>query len=193
MRTTFRWPALLAVALPALGAAVLLGSGFRAEGEDRLAEPREMETIRAYLIDAFERARAMDVEFAAAIPDSALRWAPNDEVRDFAEQIAHTANNFFIGDAVFGESAPQLAEKDDALLNDRQALAASIGEAYDWILERLRAMPADDLAEEVDFFGRPMTRWRVCTFALEHAWWTRGQMVPYFRAHGMAPPSPKLL
>ena len=192
MRTTFRWPALLAVALPALGAALLLGRGSQADGEDRLAESTEMEMIQAYLIDAFERAKAMDVEFAAAIPDSALRWAPNDEVRDFAEQIAHTANNGFIADAVFGESAPELAAEDDALLNDGQALAAAIGEAYDWILERLRAMPADDLAKEVDFFGRPMTRWTVCTFALEHAWWTRGQMVPYFRAHGMAPPRPRM-
>ncbi len=48
-----------------------------------------VDSIRALLIRGLEQHKLMDIAFAQAIPDSAVRWAPTPEVRDFAEQIEH--------------------------------------------------------------------------------------------------------
>lgn len=154
---------------------------------------QDMEIMKQYLIEATERAKAWDVGMAEAIPDSALRWSPSPDMRDFAEQVVHAANISFIGNSVFGTQAPGLLSNDDALLNDKAALVAAVGDGYDWILEQFADMPASALAEEAPFFSGPLPRWRICIFALEHAMWTRGQMVPYFHAHGVAVPPNRLL
>ena len=62
-----------------------------AEAQQASGVTIDVESIRALLVTGFENNRAMDMDFVRAIPDSALRWAPNEDVRDFAEQIEHTA------------------------------------------------------------------------------------------------------
>lgn len=152
----------------------------------------QMGAMKEYLVNAFERFKTWDVSMAMAIPDSALRWAPNEDVRDFAEQVEHGANNLFAASAMFGEEPPEGFGDSEVILNDKQALADAVARSYDWIIERMKGLSAEALAEEVTFFGQTMTRWRVCTFALEHAMWTRGQLVPYLHAHGVPVPRQQL-
>jgi hypothetical protein len=156
------------------------------------ASDAQMGAMKEYLVNAFERFKTWDVSMALAIPDSALRWAPNEDVRDFAEQVEHGANNLFVASAAFGEEPPGGFGDSAVILNDKQALADAVARSYDWIIERMKRLSTEELAEEVTFFGRPMTRWRVCTFALEHAMWTRGQLVPYLHAHGVPVPQQQL-
>ncbi len=151
----------------------------------------ELDTIKGYLVDAFERAKAWDVSLAQAIPDSAMAWAPNPDVRGFAAQVIHAANNAFIGNAALGEEAPAFGDA-DALARDKAALVSAVTSGYDWIIGKLRAMPSADLAMESEFFGQTMPRWRVHLFALEHAMWTRGQLVPYLHANGVEVPQQRL-
>lgn len=146
----------------------------------------DIETLRQELINGLERQRMMDVEFARAIPDSALRWAPNPVVRDFAEQVAHGANNLFLGRFV-GKEAPAFGDT-AVYLNDKEELAQAVTRAYNWVIKSLRELSAEDLLVETNIFGQTVPKWRVYLFATEHAIWTRGQLVPYFRAHGLAPP-----
>ena len=156
-----------------------------------VARTQEMDVTQAYLVNAFERAKAWDVSMAEAIPDSALGWAPNADVRGFAAQVVHGANNTFIGMAAFGKRPPAFGNE-GMLVQDKAALATAITSAYDWIIEQLNGMQSSDLAAEAEFFGRTMPRWRICMFALEHAMWTRGQLVPYLHAHGVAVPQQML-
>lgn len=156
-----------------------------------IAQDTSNEGAKAYIIDAFQRARDWDVSLAQAIPDSAMDWAPDPDVRGFAEQVIHTANNGFIGPAVFGADAPEFGDA-DALTADKMALAAAVTGAYDWIIAQVEAMPAAALSEETEFFGRTLSKARVLLFALEHAMWTRGQLVPYLHAHGVPVPQQRL-
>ena len=149
----------------------------------------EVETIRALLLRGFEQGKAMDIDFARAIPDSALRWAPTSEVRDFAEQVEHAAvdNALFVARGILGVSTPTFG--DPAMyLDDQEALVEAVTAAYDWVMQSLRELPAEEFEVETTLFGQQMEKWRVYLQALEHGYWTRGQLVPYFRAHGMAPP-----
>jgi DinB superfamily len=172
-------PAALIAAVAALAAAPAVAQEPMTDG------------AKAYLVDAFQRAKAWDISLAEAIPDSAMTWAPQPDVRNFAQQVIHAANNLFIAEAVFGTEGPAFGDE-DALVADKAALVAAVGAGYDWIIERLEAMPTSALGEETEFFGRSMSRARVFMFALEHAMWTRGQLVPYLHAHGVAVPLQRL-
>jgi len=171
------------------GIAVLTLVGFlscatssRATRSDAL----DTEAIREFLANGLEANKAMDIDFARAIPDSALRWAPTPDVRDFAQQIAHAADNSWIASGLgvearaFGDTA--------VVLNDKEALVAAVTAAYDWMLGTLRDLPDDQFTAEGDFFGTPTPRWRMFMQAIEHATWTRGQLVGYFHAHGVPVP-----
>jgi hypothetical protein len=149
----------------------------------------EVETIRALLLHGLEQGRAMDIDFARAIPDSALRWAPTPEVRDFAEQVEHAAvdNALFVALGILGVPMPSFGDTAE-YLNDQEALVGAVTAAYDWVMQSLRELPAEEFQTETKLFGQEMEKWRVYLQALEHGYWTRGQMVPYFRANGMVPP-----
>ncbi len=147
------------------------------------------EDIRDMLIHGFEQYKEHDLEIAAAIPDSALRWAPNDEVRDFAEMVEHYANNLWLGQYALGNE-PQSVGDSAQYLNDNAALGEVVTQWYDMVIADLRTIPADDFFTEVDFFGGDrLQRWQIYSFGLQHALWTRGGLIPYFRAHGVPVPA----
>jgi hypothetical protein len=130
-----------------------------------------------------------DLEIAAAIPDSALRWAPNDEVRDFAEMVEHYANNLWLSQFALGIEHESVGDSAQ-YLNDNAALGDVVTQWYDMVIADLREVPADDFFTEVDFFGdQRMQKWQVYSFGLQHALWTRGGLIPYFRAHGVPVPA----
>ncbi len=164
----------------------LLVSTISCEVEDDSDDDLNVATVRAFLIEGLEKNKEMDIQFAHAIPDSALRWAPNADVRDFAEQVVHTADNSWAASGLgiethaFGDTA--------VVLNDGEALAEAVALAYDWILNAVRELPDEKFTEAVEFFGAETQRWRVFMQVIEHATWTRGQMVPYFHVHGVPVP-----
>jgi uncharacterized damage-inducible protein DinB len=98
----------------------------------------------------------------------------------------------FIAGSLFGGEPPAFGDS-EVILNDKQALSEAVGRAYDWLIEQLPELSDQEWAESVPFFGgQMMPRWRICVFALEHAMWTRGQLVPYFHAHGVSVPQQRL-
>ena len=143
----------------------------------------DLDRMRAYLVDAFERNRAMDLAYLEAAPDSMLRWAPTAGVRDFASQMAHTTHNFF---APWRSTAP--VADTAGYLNDKAALAERLGEGYDWALSRLRTMDDATLLTEQQILGQPAPLWRVMQYWLDHAMWTRASVIPYLRLNGVEPP-----
>jgi hypothetical protein len=147
------------------------------------------EDIRDMLITGFEQYKAHDIEIAAAIPDSALRWAPNDDVRDFAEMVDHYANNLWLGQFTLGNEAQSVGDT-AVYLNDNAALGEVVTQWYDMVIADLRTIPADDFFTEVDFFGgQRLQKWQIYSFGLQHVLWTRGGLIPYFRAHGVPVPA----
>jgi DinB superfamily len=146
----------------------------------------ETEAIRAYLLQAFQRNMELDLAYLDAAPDSMLRWAPTPGVRDFTQQLVHTTHNFF---RPWRSEAPADADS-VSYLNERDVLAARLTEGYEWALDRIRTMSADELSApqtSAPAAGEPV--WRLFIYWVEHAMWTRATTVPYLRIHGVAPPS----
>ena len=162
--------------------ALLLGSSN--SGPDP-ASLEDVETARAYLLEAFQRHKALDLAYAEAMPDSAWRWAPTGGVRDYAQQLAHITHNFFT--PWRGEDGP--SADSTAYLNDRAIMVEQIEEGWDWAIAHIETMPAEEMVEEIEFFGgQVIPRWRAGTYWIEHAMWTRGSVVPYLRLQGVKPP-----
>lgn len=147
------------------------------------------EELRAVFLEGLEQHKTMDLEFAAAIPDSALRWAPTPGVRDFAQQIEHIAldNVNFVARAVLGERPPSFGEP-EVYLNDKAELGRLVEDTYDYVIDALSSVSAEGLMQKTELFGRQLPKWKVFLLALHHADWTRGQLVPYFRLNGVDPP-----
>jgi hypothetical protein len=178
-----RMPVILTVlAAATVGGATL---GFTdAEPESRPMQ--DVEVVRGYLLEAFERQKRLDAAYARAMPDSAWRWAPTADVRDFAQQMAHATHEFFSPWRDDGGPSVDSA----AYLNDREAMVAELEDGWDWAIRRYRDMTAAELTEEVEFFtGQTLPQWRYGTYWIEHAMWTRGSVVPYLRMHGVEPPT----
>ncbi len=169
---------------------VLLGMVLApAPAQGQAAPAVEVETLRAMLLQGLEQGKAMDIDFARAIPDSALRWAPVPGVRDFAQQVEHAAvdNALFVALGILDVPMPSFGDT-AVYLNNKEALVQAVTAAYDWVAQSLRDLPASEFQTETTLFGQKLPKWRVYLQALEHGYWTRGQLVPYFRINGMAPP-----
>ncbi|UCF18216.1 MAG: DinB family protein [Gemmatimonadota bacterium] len=175
--------------LMALAGSLALATPGAAQVDEPAGTKIDAEAVRAMLIRGFEQSRDMDLDYCRAMPDSALRWKPNPEVRDYAQQIVHISegNLGIVAGAVMGAAPPSLGDS-AVYLSDAAALEAAVSQAYDWVLEGLRDISAEELAVQTNLFGMDMAKWRVYNFALVHAYWTRGQLVPYVRAHGVQPP-----
>lgn len=171
-----------------VGTALLMAAAWTMPGAGQ--EPAVgVESIRAMLLRGLETHREMDLALVGAIPDSALRWAPTPGVRDFAQQVEHIVldNPMIVAAGLRDTEAPGFGDP-EVYLNDKAELGSLVEATYDWVADVLRDLPAETLLEDTELFGRPLTTWRLFIVALNHADWTRGQLVPYLRLHGMEPP-----
>lgn len=176
----------------AAGASLFLAcqpSGGQGGGEDGSAARLDADSLRQVFLYGYEQHRAMDTAFVRAVPDSALRWSYSPEVRDYAEQIEHTVldNVNFVARGVLGEEPPSLGDT-AVYLNDKAELERVVNESYDYVLEVLRELPAEQLLGTTELFGEERATWRVFQLGLQHADWTRGQLIPYLRMNGVQPP-----
>lgn len=175
-----------------VGAMVTLLIGCQAAGGQSAQETTarlDADSLRQVFVYGLEQHRAMDTAYVNAVPDSALRWAYSGEVRDYAEQIEHIAvdNVNFVARGVKGEEPPSLGDT-AVYLNDKEELERVVNASYDYVLKTLRELPDEELLATTELFDHEMAKWRVFQFALQHADWTRGQLVPYLRMHGVRPP-----
>lgn len=184
------WPAKVGVALITLAGVSMVPAAVPALAQEMAS--LDAASIRALMMHGLEQHRLMDVDFVRAIPDSALRWAPTEGVRDFAEQIEHIVldNVMFVHVGVLGhgfDDRPSFGDP-EVYLNNKGELEELVNTTYGWVKEHLADLSEARLLEATELFGQQMTNWRVFLMALQHADWTRGQLVPYYRLNGVQPP-----
>jgi uncharacterized damage-inducible protein DinB len=134
------------------------------------------ETVKEYLIASAEQ-----------MPEELYSYRPTDEVRTFGQIIGHVANTQYrYCGAAMGEGgqAPENFEE--------RTTKAGLVEALKMGFEACDAAYAMDDAkavEEVQFGRTTRTRLWVLSSNLTHNWEHYGNLVVYFRANGMVPPS----
>ena len=134
------------------------------------------EMVKGYLIASAEQ-----------MPEDLYSYRPTEEVRTFGQIIGHVANAqyMFCGNATGGAARPpeNFEERTTkaGLVEAIKMGFAACEEAY--AMDDMTAM------EEVEFFGQTGTRLWILNFNATHNWEHYGNLVVYFRANGMVPPS----
>jgi uncharacterized damage-inducible protein DinB len=80
----------------------------------------------------------------------------------------------------------------DELKTKKTALMEFAGSSYDFVVDSLRTMTAESMAETVTFHKWELTRGAAFSKALEHHAHHRGQTVVYFRLNALKPPAERL-
>ena len=134
------------------------------------------EMVKEYIIASAEQ-----------MPAELYSFKPSEDVRTFGQIIGHVANAqyMFCGNATGeGGRPPEDFEKRTTKAGLVEAIKlgfAACDAAY--AMDDMKAM------EEVEFFGNTGTRLWILNFNTTHNWEHYGNLVVYFRANGMVPPS----
>ena len=157
--------------------------------------PLAAQDMTAALADDFERQRANVLGMVDAMPESGLRTAPTEGVRDFAQQIEHVVQgNVGIISSGYDRPVdiPQMSA--DVYLNSKDELKNFVNAGYDLINEMVSSMSAAEMQGETGLFGQAtVQRWKLLQTAYEHGVWTLGATVPYLRMNGATPPGYNLI
>ena len=134
------------------------------------------EMVKGYLIASAE-----------LMPDELYSYRPSDEVRTFGQILVHVAGALymFCGTATGGTAQPP---EDFEQRTTKAGFVEAIKMGFE-ACEEAYAMDDGMAMEEVPFFGNTMTRLQVLNFNVAHNWEHYGNLVVYFRANGMVPPS----
>ena len=144
--------------------------------------------VREAFLDDFQRQRVNVLAYVDAMPESGLRSAPTEGVRDFAQQIEH-----IVGGAVnivasgVDRSATELGDP-EVYLESKDALKAFVNAGFDQVIAMVESSTAATLMQDGNLFGSPKVNWKILKTAYEHGVWTLGATVPYLRLQGATPP-----
>ena len=147
------------------------------------------------LVREWTRARDYTGEYLNAMPEDGMNFKPTPEIRSFAEQMLHLANNIF-GTAArtFGVTNPfqgKNLEKMDELKN-KAALTKTVMDSYDFMINTIKAQTDAKLDERVAVAGLNRPKAALLAASFEHQTHHRGQTTIYLRLKGVTPPGEKL-
>ena len=157
--------------------------------------PLGAQDIKNSLLNDFERQRGNVLGMVDAMPESGLRTAPTEGVRDFAQQIQHVVQGN-VGIVQSGYDRPvEIPEMDpEVYLNSKEELKNMVNAGFDLIAEMVGSMSDDELQQDTQLFGQAtVKKWQLIKTAYEHAVWTLGATVPYLRMQGGTPPGYNLI
>lgn len=152
-------------------------------------------TTLTQLTADWQRAREFTKEYLDTMPEDGVGFKPTPEIRSFAEQMLHLANaNYNFAAMASGKPNPFQGKKLEEIsdLKTKAALAKTVLDSYDFVLEAIKGMTDAQLAETVKMGPREMTREVVLAKAFEHQTHHRGQATIYIRMKGIKPPNEKL-
>lgn len=144
----------------------------------------------AFLAEAtekWENAMAYTLELAEAMPAEHYSYRPTEEQMTFQGQLLHMAGNvawlthdYLGGPKMKIDRDMPGATKEEVLNVLKTALAGA--------QQALRAFPADQLDDTVDFFAGPMSKRKIILLLHDHLTHHRGQAIVYARLKGITPP-----
>lgn len=147
-----------------------------------------------FLTAEWQRAKEFTLEYLSAMPEDGYNFRPTPEMRTFAQQFIHLANdNYGFTATITGKSNPypnsNETEKDPGL-QSKAALTKFVSDSYDFAINGLSSVTALQWKEKIG--KRNLPREQYFFKAFEHQTHHRGQATVYLRLKGVKPPDEKL-
>jgi len=146
--------------------------------------------FRDSLLKSYDDATGKIMQLADAIPEDKYGWRPMDGVNSVQEVLQHvTQANLGIG-GMLGAKAPAGLDRKTvgAAMKTKADAIATTKSAIDAVREALATIPANQLMEEVDFFGGKAPKFRVVMILVGHEHEHLGQLIAYARSNHVVPP-----
>lgn len=169
------------------------GDHDHAHGTDAVPAQAASAAQAAYLF-VFDDATKKLVDLAAAIPEEKFAWRPAEGVRSVGEVVQHSAAAVYFLSILMGatppEGHPQTFEAAGALekLSSKAEATASLAKAVAYARSLAENAKPEQLAKEVDFFGRKIDGRTVFLLLEGHFQEHLGQLIAYARMNGVVPP-----
>jgi uncharacterized damage-inducible protein DinB len=146
-------------------------------------------SLSAEVVPDYRTVRDFVIRAAEKMPEADYGFKPTSEVRSFAQQVAHVADDQYnlcapaLGEtrkAAYREIETTLSKKADLVAALRAAFAYC-DRAYDSLTDAWGVEPAGG--------GSGRSRFGMLNWNLWHTWEHYGNMVVYLRLKGLVPPS----
>jgi uncharacterized damage-inducible protein DinB len=139
------------------------------------------------LLDNYNDAADKLLQLAEAIPAEKYGWAPGEGVRSTSRVFMHVAaGNYFLA-SFLGHAMPE-GIRDFEKETDKAKVIEKLKTSIEATRKIIQEAPGAAMNEEVDWFGKKVSKrsmlMRLATHAHEHL----GQAIAYARSVGTAPP-----
>ena len=157
-------------------------------------KPEEAKAATEVIAAMWEGESAATTQVLAAVKDDNRDYRPDPKSRSAWELATHiaTADIWFIDSIINGTFAfdPVAAKAAEAKFTKVADVVEFYKRTFPERLKALRAVPGEQLAEVIDFFGMmKMPRANFVAMANNHSIHHRGQLAAYLRAHGAKVPN----
>ena len=137
------------------------------------------------VLKAWDNMTTMVVETAKAMPIEHYSFKPAPELRDFAEQIGHTAGANYLFGSVVKLDAPDPNPVSDT--KKKVEVVSQLEESFAFIKSGIENLTNEDLADEIEFFGSKMSRLQSILIMTSHLQREHGKTTIYTRLKSVAP------
>ena len=165
--------------LPAFTADVAIRDG-------RIAKVGRVEGSARRTIDASGKV----VDLGGAFSEEGFNWRPAEGVRSVREVLLHTASaNFFLG-SVLGAKIPDDVNPRELenTVEGKDEVLEVLKRSIDFASAAVKELPEEELATEVDLFGRKAPKMMAVMIIGAHANEHLGQLIAYARTNRIVPP-----
>ena len=149
--------------------------------------------IADYFAAIFDQEYANTVKVLRAVPNDRRDYKPDEKSRNAWELVTHLAgSDLWFLDSVCEASFvydPEVENRRTAGLNTIDDVVEFYTREFPKRIQRLRATPGEQLAKEVDVFGRKEPAIWFLGVANNHGIHHRGQLMAYLRAMGSRVPA----
>jgi uncharacterized damage-inducible protein DinB len=129
------------------------------------------------------------IRAAEKMPDSAYGFRPSPDVRTFAQQVAHVADDQYnLCAPARGETRKAAYMAIENTLSRKADLVAALKQAFAYCDAAYDAL-TDASGAELMSSGKRKTRFEFLNWNLWHTWEHYGNIVVYLRMNGLVPPS----
>ncbi len=137
------------------------------------------------ILTAWDGMTKMVIETAKAMPETHYSFKPTTELRDFAEQMAHTSGANYLFASVVKLETPDPNPITDT--KEKKEVIAQMENSFAFIRSGIQKLSVEDLDEEIEFFGNKMSRLQSILIMTSHLQREHGKTTIYARLKGVAP------
>ncbi|MEP5613707.1 MAG: DinB family protein [Cyclobacteriaceae bacterium] len=136
------------------------------------------------VLEAWDRMTNMVVGTSRKMPAEHFSFSPVEPLAPYGALVSHTAGANFMFAATVNLERPERPEIDT---NDKQAVIKNLEESFDFIKNGIKNLSDADLNEEIEWFGRKMSRLQAILTMTDHLQREYGKNITYLRLKGNAP------